>query len=130
MADSGTTKDTLTADELQALAYQYFANLKAAEPAAPEMPAAPAMIRIDAIGSYSDLRKDIAFLQLGVDALLGIGEMMEPNSIAGDEQLNGSHRRDPAAVFRFFGEALKRPVSDAYDVVDSFAFRAFVRAET
>lgn len=51
-------------------------------------------------------------------ALIAIGDMMQPDMNAGDEQLNGVRRSQAAAIFRFFGNALEEPLRSAVAIKD------------
>ena len=64
-------------------------------------------------GAFDDLTAHLEFIQLGIAALKGIGAMLQPETH--DQQLNAAHSSDAAAVFEFFGEALKGSANEAYD---------------
>lgn len=89
----------------------------------------PAIVRFNTHGSYHDLEAAVSFLQLAAEAMQGIGNMMQPEYSAADEQMNFARRSDAAAVFRFFGEALKDPAQEAYSVVDTLDLKGFIRAD-
>lgn len=65
-----------------------------------------------------EIGEAVNMLALGANALKGIGVMMMPETLGGDEQLNMVHRSEVAAIFRFFGEALSKPASLANDAAD------------
>jgi len=71
-------------------------------------------------GAFYDVQAAVSFIGLAKDAMLGIGALLQPETSKGDEQLNGAHRSEVAAIFRFFGEALHEPVETAYDANDRF----------
>ncbi len=79
-----------------------------------EPPAAPLGKRVD----LAEMDADINFLVLGADALQGIGAMMQPEMDRYDEQLNVTRRSDMAAIFRFFGEALRARAGRAGESVE------------
>ncbi len=78
-----------------------------------EPPAAPLGKRLE----LAEMDADINFLVLGADALQGIGAMMQPEMDVHDEQLNQTRRSDMAAIFRFFGEALRERAGRANESV-------------
>lgn len=63
-------------------------------------------------GAFDDLQWRLQFLQLGADALKGLGILMEASGSEG--QIESRPRTEVAAIFRFFGEALYTPAIDAY----------------
>ncbi len=65
--------------------------------------------------AFAELQAHLNFLQLGSEALKGIGALMQPEYSCGNEQLNGAFRGDASAVFRFFGEALIGSAGRAYE---------------
>jgi hypothetical protein len=67
-------------------------------------------------GAFDDLQASLSFIMLGVDALKGLGNMMQPEH--GDFQMNMAFSSNAAVVFRFFGEALALPAADAYDSME------------
>lgn len=64
---------------------------------------------------------DAARCQIGRarDALAGIAALMQPESMAGNEQLNMARRADAYAVFDFFASSLVAPL----DAIESASFR-------
>lgn len=100
--------DTLSAADLAELRAAVCAKLVAA------IPAAPAPIPLHENGAFDDLACRLNFIRLGVDALKGLGAMMQPPTLIGEYQMD-SHINDAAAVFRFIGEALCDPVTGAYE---------------
>lgn len=68
--------------------------------------------------AFLDLAEAIRIIALGADALKGIGAMMQPESKAGDEQLNMARRGEASAIFEFFGEVLKGPAQIASEATD------------
>ncbi len=83
-------------------------NDEAAAPAA-----APAPHPLHKHGAFDDMHAHLEFIQLAGDALRGIGAMLQPETH--DQQLNMTHSSDASAIFRFFGEALQGPASEAYN---------------
>lgn len=63
---------------------------------------------------YESLR----FIQMGADAMIGIGNMMQPEMEAANEQISQAKRHEMSALFLFFGEALREPAKIVYDGVD------------
>ena len=118
-----------TEEELFAIftkAIAQFAPPKPAEPArpaAPVEPIAPAMIKMCMHYRSSELGSAVSFLQLAAEAMNSIGNMMQPENSTADEQMNFAHRSDAAAVFRFFGAALRGPAEDAADAWDFFELK-------
>jgi hypothetical protein len=53
------------------------------------------------------------------DALSGISALLQPESAAGNEQLNMARRADACAVFNYFAECLIEPLG----VIESASFR-------
>ncbi|MEF8699248.1 MAG: hypothetical protein V5B33_07960 [Candidatus Accumulibacter sp. UW20] len=88
--------------------------------AATEPPAAALGKRVD----FAEMEADINFLSLGADALQGIGAMMQPEVDRYDEQLSLTRRSDMAAIFRFFGEALRARAARAGESVERLEYRA------
>lgn len=113
-----------TDDEIRELFCQ--AMDKMTPPQAPTQ----AMTRMNGHGRFDDLNAAIGFLQRGARALEGIGNLMRPEMMAGDEQLNCCRRSDAAAAFEFFGEALKEAADTAGEAVGFFEFRGYVKTET
>lgn len=72
-----------------------------------------AAVPLDKHGAFDDLRAYLEFIQLGADALKGIGAMLLPETH--DNQLNMAFASEASAVFRFFGEALTEAANNAYD---------------
>lgn len=70
-------------------------------------------------GAFDDIDAAATLINLGTDALKGIGAMMEPEYLNEDGQMNLAHRSDASAVFRFFGEVLKEPLQ----TITNAAFR-------
>lgn len=75
-------------------------------------------------GAFLDLAAAVRLLALGADALKGIGVMMQPDSDAGNEQLNMARRGDASAIFEFFGEVLKEPVQIASEAAERLEWAA------
>lgn len=75
-------------------------------------------------GAFLDLAAAVRLLSLGADALKGIGAMMQPDSEAGNEQLNMARRGDASAIFEFFGEVLKEPVQIASEAAERLEWAA------
>lgn len=69
-------------------------------------------------GAFSDLYASTSLLSLGADALKGIGAMMRPETMDGDEQLNQALRSEISAIFEFFGEVLRKPAGIASDAAE------------
>lgn len=113
-----------TDDEIRELFRQ------AAQKMTPPQAPASAMTRMNVHGRYYDLTAAMKFVACGVQALEGIGNLMRPEMAAGDEQLTHCHRSDVAAVFEFFGEALKGAVADAGDAIDFFEFKGYVKDDS
>lgn len=74
-------------------------------------------------GTYEELMKNLSFIQLGIDAITGIGELLYPEMGYADGELS-AHRSDASAVFRFFGEALKPATNKVYNVADQMSVDA------
>lgn len=81
-------------------------------------PIQPSHVPLHVHGDFNDIYSAINLLSLGADALTGIGNLMQPESKGGDEQLNLANRSDVSAVFRFFGEVLKEPTQVVYNSVE------------
>lgn len=62
------------------------------------------------------LRDNLEFIQLGIMAMRGLGAMLNPE--IHDEQLNGAFASEVSAVFSFFGQALEKPSTQAYDAYE------------
>lgn len=77
--------------------------------------------------AYQEMEKAIRELTLGIDALKGIGVMMQPESQHGNEQLTSTRRGDISAIFEFFGEALRQRVDSANDAAQSLEFVAAIK---
>lgn len=75
-------------------------------------------------GAFYDLAAAVRLLALGADALKGIGAMMQPDSDAGNEQLNMARRGEASAIFEFFGEVLKEPAQIAGEAADRLEMAA------
>ncbi len=99
----------LTAEQVECMMPAFLASLEKAKPAA---------IPLHKHGAFDELQANLSFLQLGADAMKGLGGIMQPSVIVEDFQLSQAHIADAAAVFRFFGEALRRPATDAYDAME------------
>lgn len=63
-------------------------------------------------GAFDDLQANIEFLELGADALKGLGILME--ACGSEGQIESGSRTEVAAIFRFFGEALYTPATNAH----------------
>ena len=66
--------------------------------------------------AFDKLRAHLNFIQLGADALRGLGAMFLPDG--GSHQMNQAFSLDASAVFSFFGEAMRRPAIEAYDAME------------
>lgn len=89
----------------------------------------PTMSRIDEHGRYRDLTAAVDFLGRGARALEGIGNLMRPELREGDEQLTLCRRSEAAAVFEFFGEAMKGAAADAESAIGFFEMRGYVASD-
>ena len=78
-------------------------------------PAAAPAVPLHQHGAFNDIEAAASFLDLGIDALQGIGVMLHPEMAAADEQMNFTRRSDASAVFRFFGEAMKESIRQIND---------------
>lgn len=67
---------------------------------------------------HEDLRDRLEFIRTAADALNGLSSMLQSEHLAGDVPLVSARRAEAAAIFRFFGEALRQPALKAYDDVD------------
>lgn len=65
-------------------------------------------------GAFYDIQAALTFIGQAKDALLGISDLLQPEIMIHDEQLNCVHRSQVAAIFLFFGTALAEPVALAY----------------
>lgn len=61
-------------------------------------------------GAFNDIEAAASFIELGIDAIEGIGVMLQPDMSSVDEQMNFTRRSNASAVFRFFGEAMKSSI--------------------
>lgn len=64
----------------------------------------------------TSLRDNLEFIQLGVMAIRGLGEILNPETH--DNQLNSAFASELSAVFSFFGQALEKPATQAYDAYE------------
>jgi hypothetical protein len=55
-------------------------------------------------------------------AFVAIGDMMQPETEKGDEQLNLLRRSQAAAIFRFFGNSLEEPLRSVTAIKDRMEF--------
>jgi len=74
---------------------------------------APAATPLHEHGAFYDAGAALAFIDRAKDAMLCIGDMLQPNMAAADEDLHQVKRSQVAAIFAFFGEALSQPVEHA-----------------
>jgi hypothetical protein len=58
-------------------------------------------------GELDDIQASTRFLLLGANAIAAIGNLNQPIKTCADEELNLIRRSELAAVFSFFGEALR-----------------------
>lgn len=72
-------------------------------------------ISFHAHGAFDDIEAAASFIELGIDAIEGIGFMLQPEMADADEQMNFTRRSNASAVFRFFGEAMKSSIRDIND---------------
>lgn len=66
-------------------------------------------------GAFYDVQEALTFIGQAKDALLGMADLLQPELMIHDEQLNAVHRSQVAAIFLFFGTALADPVQIAYN---------------
>jgi len=66
-------------------------------------------------GAFNDIDAAASFIELGIEAIEGIGVMLQPDMSSGDEQMTLTRRSNASAVFRFFGEAMKSSIRDIND---------------
>lgn len=76
------------------------------------------------LAEVGNIEKELRFIEDAKAALIGIGEMMAPESNEGDEQLNLVYRSQAAAIFRFFGNALEGPVRAMEEIKDRLEMAA------
>lgn len=62
---------------------------------------------------FTDAEKALYFIDRAKDALLGIGDLLQPGMERNDEDLHQVKRSQVAAIFAFFGQALAEPVEIA-----------------
>lgn len=74
-------------------------------------------------GELDDLAAHTRFLNLGANALVALGNITQPDCTYADEQLNGTRRSELAAVFSFFGQALRESSAIAENAVDILDMR-------
>jgi hypothetical protein len=65
------------------------------------------MTQYDRPGELDDIEAASRFLLLGANAIAALGNLNQPNRICADEELNLVRRSELAALFNFFGEALR-----------------------
>lgn len=71
------------------------------------------------------LEAALTLIEEAQSAFIAIGDMMWPESLQGDEQLNMVNRSQAATIFRFFGNALEGPVRAVQDTKDRLERRAW-----
>ncbi|MDO9191080.1 MAG: hypothetical protein Q7U24_14510, partial [Sulfurimicrobium sp.] len=69
-------------------------------------------------GAFYDAGAALAFIDRAKDAMLCIGDMLQPNMAVADEDLHHVKRSQVAALFAFFGEALSQPIEHASEAND------------
>lgn len=74
---------------------------------------APSAMPLHQHGAFDDASVSLDFIDRAKDALLCIGDLLQPNMAAGDEDLHHVKRSQVAALFAFFGQALAEPIETA-----------------
>jgi hypothetical protein len=62
---------------------------------------------------FTDAEKALYFINRAMDAIQGIGDLLQPGMEKEDGDLHHVKRSQVAAIFEFFGQALAEPVEIA-----------------